>query len=148
MTLRFVATSSDSKPAADLLDTLHLEYDERAGRKLRGGPSAEPADFAPPTGTFILAYEHEHAVACGGLKTIGPGIAEIKRMYVVSEERRRGIARALLGALEDAARSMAFAVVRLDCETHNWPLYRTSGYRRIDDYNGNPFAELWAEKVL
>jgi GNAT superfamily N-acetyltransferase len=146
--LRFVVTSSDRRPATDLLDALHLEYDARAGRTLIGGPSAEPADFAPPSGTFLLAYEHDRAVACGGLKTVGPGIAELKRMYVVPEARRRGVGRALLRALEDKARSMGFATVRLDCQTHNWPLYRRAGYAEIDDYNDNPFADLWAEKQL
>jgi pyridoxine 4-dehydrogenase len=146
--LRFVATSSARPPASDLLDALHHEYDAAAGRALSGGPSAEPADFAPPGGTFLLAYEHDDAVACGGLKTIGPGIAEVKRMYVVPQQRRRGVGRALLAALENAARSMGFATVRLDCERHNWPLYRAAGYILIDDYNDNPFADHWAEKDL
>lgn len=143
-----MVTSSDRRPATDLLDALHLEYDARAGRALRGGPSATPVDFAPPNGTFLLAYEHDRPVACGGLKTVGPGIAELKRMYVVPEARGRGVGRALLSTLEDDARSMGFATVRLDCETHNWPFYRRAGYAEIDDYNDNPFADLWAEKKL
>ena len=148
MGLRFVATSSAEPPASDLLDALYDEYDAAAGRPLRGGPSAEPSDFAPPGGTFLLGYEHDRAVACGGFKTVGPAVAEVKRMYVVPAARRRGIGRALLAALEDQARSMGFARVRLDCERHNWPLYRAAGYVEIDDYNDNPFADHWAEKRL
>jgi GNAT superfamily N-acetyltransferase len=146
--LRFVATSSASPPAADLLDALHEEYDAAAGRALVGGPSAVPADFTPPGGTFLVGYEHDQAVACGGLKTVAPGVAEVKRMYVAPGARRRGIGRALLAALEDHARPMGFARVRLDCERHNWPFYRAAGYVEIDDYNDNPFADHWAEKVL
>jgi GNAT superfamily N-acetyltransferase len=146
--LHFAATSSACRPATDLLDALHHEYDAAAGRNLRGGPSAEPSDFTPPGGTFLLAYEHDQAVACGGLKTIGRGIAEVKRMYVVPQARRRGVGRALLTALEDQARSMGFATVRLDCERHNWPLYRAAGYVAIEDYNDNTFADHWAEKHL
>jgi GNAT superfamily N-acetyltransferase len=148
MALRFVATSSARPPATDLLAALHHEYDAAAGRTLIGGPSAEPSDFTPPSGAFLLAYEHDHAVACGGLKTIGPGVAELKRMYVVPGARGRGVGRALLIALEDQARSMGFASVRLDCERHNWPIYRAAGYVEIDDYNDNPFADHWAEKNL
>ncbi|MEO8688529.1 MAG: GNAT family N-acetyltransferase [Solirubrobacteraceae bacterium] len=148
MTLRFVVTSSAHPPATDLLGALYDEYDAAAGRILRGGPSAEPSDFTPPRGTFLLAYEHDQAVACGGLKTLGPGVAEVKRMYVVPRARRRGVGRALLIALEDHARSMRFASVRLDCERHNWPLYRAAGYVEIGDYNDNPFADHWAEKHL
>ena len=148
MALRLVATSSASPPASDLLRALGDEYDAAAGRALVGGPSAEPSDFTPPSGAFLVAYEHGHAVACGGLKTVGPRVAEVKRMYVLPEARRRGVGRALLAALEDQARSMGFARVCLDCERHNWPTYRVAGYVEIDDYNDNPFADHWAEKRL
>ena len=148
MALRFVATSSASPPASDLLRALGDEYDAAAGRALVGGPSADPSDFTPPSGTFLVAYEHDQAIACGGLKTVGSGVAEVKRMYVVPEARGRGVARALLVALEGRARSMGFATVRLDCERHNWPIYRAAGYVEIDDYNDNPFADHWAEKTL
>jgi hypothetical protein len=79
MALRFVATSSARPPATELLEALHVEYDAAAGRALVGGPSAEPSDFTPPSGTFLVAYEHDRAIACGGLKTVGPGVAEVKR---------------------------------------------------------------------
>ena len=148
MALRFVAASSAGSPATDLLQALHDEYDAAAGRALIGGPSAEPSDFAPPTGAFLLAYEHDQPVACGGLKTVGPGVAEVKRMYVVPEARRRGVGRALLAALEDRARSMGFARVRRDSQRHTWPIYRAAGYVEIDDYNDNPFADHWGEKEL
>jgi GNAT superfamily N-acetyltransferase len=148
MTLRFAATSSASPPASQLLEALADEYDAAAGRALIGGPSAEPSDFTPPSGTFLLAYEDDRAIACGGLKTVAPGVAEVKRMYVVPEARRRGVGRALLVALEDEARSMGFATVRLDAERHNWPSYRAAGYVEIDDYNHNPFADHWGEKHL
>ena len=69
-------------------------------------------------------------------------------MYVVPGARRRGVGRALLAALEQQARSMGFARVRLDCQRHNWPLYRAAGYVEIGDYNDNPFADHWAEKRL
>jgi GNAT superfamily N-acetyltransferase len=148
MALRFVATSSATPPASDLLAALQDEYEAAAGRTLIGGPSAEPSDFTPPSGTFLIAYRHDQAVACGGLKTVAPGAGEVKRMYVVPEARGRGVGRALLRALEDHARLMGFSSVRLDCERHNWPFYRAAGYVEIDDYNDNPFADHWAEKHL
>ncbi len=69
--------------ATNLLEALHDEYDAAAGRNLIGGPSAEPSDFTLPSGTFRVAYEHDHAVACGGLKTVCPGVAEVKSPSLV-----------------------------------------------------------------
>jgi GNAT superfamily N-acetyltransferase len=72
-------------------------------------------------------------------------------MYVVPEARGRGAARELLGALEDAARALGYARVRLDSgpgQPHARTLYESAGYQEIADYNGNPFAAYWAEKTL
>ena len=62
----------------------------------------------PPGGAFLLLREGDEPVACGGLRTLdaAAGSGEIKRMYVVPAARRRGHARRLLGALEDAACEM------------------------------------------
>lgn len=148
VTLRVEVIASDVPPASDLLDALRREYNAMAGTILTGGPSAEPADFAPPTGAFVVGYDGELPVACGGLKAVAAGVAEIKRMYVTPEQRGRGFARALLDALEQRARLMGFDAVRLDSQGHTWPIYQAAGYREILDYNGNPYADHWGEKDL
>ena len=87
----------------------------------------------------------------GGLKRIGDGVAEVKRMFVVPEARTRGHARRLLTGLEDAARRLGYAHVRLDTgpqQPNAKHLYESAGYREIPDYNGNPHASYWAEKDL
>ncbi|MEA2272469.1 MAG: hypothetical protein QOI98_1177, partial [Solirubrobacteraceae bacterium] len=75
----------------------------------------------------------------------------IKRMYVLPEARSRGHARRLLVALEDAARALGYARVRLDTgreQPHAQALYESAGYRTIPDYNDNPYASYWGEKDL
>lgn len=47
------------------------------------------------------------------MSRLAPDVAEIKRMYVVPHARGRGLGRALLGELEDAARSLRYQRVRL-----------------------------------
>jgi len=55
------------------------------------------------------------AVFCGGVKPLPDGACEIKRrMYFVPAARRQGIGRALLAALEDAARELGYSVARLE----------------------------------
>ena len=49
-------------------------------------------------------------MAGGGLRRLGDGVAEIKRMYVRPEARSRGVAAALLRTLEEAARGHGLRV--------------------------------------
>jgi len=114
-------------------------------------PSAKPADFAPPAGTFLVGFHDGEPVCAGAIKRIAPDAAEIKRMYVVPGARRRGVARRLLGALEDAARERGYAFVRLDTgpkQQHAVALYASAGYSEIANFNANPIAAYWGEKRL
>ena len=58
------------------------------------------------------------------------------------------LGRALLLALEDAARELGHRAVRLDSQSATWPLYLGAGYQEIADYNDNPHADFWGEKPL
>jgi ribosomal protein S18 acetylase RimI-like enzyme len=105
----------------------------------------------PPGGTFLLVFEDEDPVACGGLRTLEPGLGEIKRMYVVPAARRRGHARRLLSALEESAREAGLSRVRLDTNAQQpeaVALYQACGYAEIADYNGSRTATHWFEKQL
>jgi GNAT superfamily N-acetyltransferase len=135
-------------PASELIDAVLAEYDEVAGRALSGGPSATPQDFSPPGGAYVVGFVDGVPVCGGGIKALPDGIAELKRMYVAPPFRGQGLARALLGALEDAARELGHRAVRLDSQSATWPLYRSAGYGEIPDYNDNPHADHWGEKPL
>jgi GNAT superfamily N-acetyltransferase len=114
-------------------------------------PSAKPADFAAPAGTFLVGFREDEPVCAGGIKRIAPDAAEIKRMYVVPGARRRGVARTLLKALEDAARARGYAFVRLDTgplQRGAMALYADEGYTEIANFNANPIAAYWGEKAL
>jgi GNAT superfamily N-acetyltransferase len=114
-------------------------------------PPADAEDFAPPGGAYVVGWADGEPVCGGGLKRLPDGAVEIKRMYVVPASRRRGVARALLGALEDAARELGYSVVRLDTgakQPHAKALYAASGFVEVGDYNGNPYAAYWGEKRL
>ena len=116
-----------------------------------GMPKAGPAELGPPGGVFLVGYRDGVPVCGGGLKQLPDGGCEIKRMYVVPEARRTGVARALLAALEDAARGMGYRVARLDTgsrQQHAIAFYEASGYRRCHNFNDNPAAAFHGEKQL
>jgi GNAT superfamily N-acetyltransferase len=140
-------------PASELIEAMVAEGLQVYGSRLdvKGAPSATADQLSPPGGTFLVIYDDGRAVAGGGVKRLSDDVGEIKRMYVVPEARSRGLARVLLGALEDAARSLGYTRVRLDTgprQPHALALYESTGYRRVDPYNDNPFASYWGEKEL
>jgi GNAT superfamily N-acetyltransferase len=105
----------------------------------------------PPTGRFLIGYEGDEAVACGGVTVIAPGVAEVRRMYVAPAARGRGLGRALLQALEATAVELGCRAARLDtieALAEAVALYRSFGYADIGDYNRNPNATLWLERRL
>ena len=67
-------------------------------------------------------------------------------MYVAPEFRGRGFGAAALVALERAAEQLGYEALRIDCQCANWPRHLAAGYREIDDYNSNPYADIWGEK--
>lgn len=154
MALAFRGAAVDAGDGARLLAAYSAEiaalYDG-ADLTAPGMPSAGPADFAAPYGAFLVGYNGDEAVCCGALKRLPDGAGEIKRMYVLPAARRRGIARLLLHALEDAARERGYAVLRMDTgprHQHAIAFYEAEGYRPVADYNGNPLATWFGEKTL
>lgn len=114
-------------------------------------PKAGPGELNPPNGAFIVGYEDGVAICCGGIKRLDAEACELKRMYVIPEARGRGVARILLGALEDRARQMGYSIARLDTgpkQVNAQHLYKSAGYTEIPNFNGNPVATFFGERRL
>jgi GNAT superfamily N-acetyltransferase len=144
----------DSGDGAVLADAMRLEMSELYdGLDLDAPhmPKAGPAEMNPPAGAFLVGYLDGAPVCCGGLKRLDQDACEIKRMYVAPAARGRGVAKALLAALEDRARLMGFRLARLDTgprQPHAQQLYESQGYRSIECFNGNTVAMFFGEKPL
>ena len=139
-------------PASDLIAAMVEEMTPLYGPIDRPGtPSASPEEMTLPRGTFLVGWLDGRPIAAGGVKPLGDGVAELKRMYVVPEARANGTGRWLLDGLEGAARRLGVRVLRLDHgdkQPHATRLYERAGYVEIPDYNGNPRATCWREKRL
>lgn len=124
--------------AQRLIELVQGEYVVRYGG--RDGAAVDPDEFDPPHGLFAVAYDGDQPVAIGGWRRHDPGDygglpgrrpAEIKRMYVAASERGRGLARVLLGYLEDTARRAGVDWLVLETgqrQPEALALYRSSGY--------------------
>jgi GNAT superfamily N-acetyltransferase len=148
VSLAFRPCDAACSPASELIDAVLAEYDAVAGRPLKDGLTTTPADFSPPGGVYLVGFFDGVAACGGGIKALGDHTAELKRVYVQPPFRGRGAARALLEALEDAARGLGYHAMRLDSPSASWPMYLSAGYRQVADYNDNPYADFWGEKQL
>jgi ribosomal protein S18 acetylase RimI-like enzyme len=154
--VRIAAEPADSAVAAGLLDRYYTDLASRfpAGSDVFDGArvAAPLADLVPPRGTFLVAWIGGTPAGCGAVRSLGPAVAEIKRMWVDPLTRGRGVGRRLLQALERAAAAELGAVtVRLDTAVQldeALALYRSAGYAEIRPYNDNPYAAHWLEKRL
>jgi len=100
---------------------------------------------------FVVATSDGQPVACGGVRTLEAGVGEIKRMWVHADWRGAGLGARLLRHLEGVSAEMGHRVVRLDTNgtlVEAVAMYERSGYRRIERYNDNPYAEAFFEKPL
>ena len=87
--------------------------------------------------TFCVAYINGTAAGCGAIKPLGGGVAEIKRFFVESSFRGRGIASLILEFLEGKAREAGIMRMRLETgpkQPEAIGLYRKFGYREIEAY--------------
>ena len=152
MPLTFRAERADRSPGRELLAELNALLDAQyPGRSARPGSVTTPDEMAPPRGRFLVGYGDGEPVAIGGVRPLEEDVAEIKRMYVVPSARSRGVGRALLAALEAAARDLGYTRVRLDAgaeQRHSCALFLDAGYRPVPPYNGNHIAVFFGEKAL
>jgi GNAT superfamily N-acetyltransferase len=144
---------ADSALAAALLDRYSAELAARfpGGFDPGDADTAAVSELTPPRGALFVARLDGRAVGCGGIRTLDEAAAEVKRMWVDPGARRRGVGRALLGALEGEGHALGAGRIRLDTSRHldeAVALYRSSGYIEIAAYNTNPYAAHWFEKVL
>jgi GNAT superfamily N-acetyltransferase len=150
--VRFERCDPEEAPASELLAAMRAELNDVYETFSRlDNPPLAPAELRAPGGAYVVGYEGAVAVAGGGVRRLSRTVGEIKRMYVRPAARSRGVAAALLGALERAARSLGYEAVRLDTgpkQVHALRMYRRAGYVEVPPYNDNPFACFWGEKRL
>lgn len=101
------------------------------------------SEYGPPAGAFFLAVENGQAIGCIGLHRFFEEVGEIKRLYVAPAGRGRGVARALVERVLNAARELGYRRLLLDTlpsmkEARS--LYQSMGFKPTEPYRFNPVA--------
>jgi GNAT superfamily N-acetyltransferase len=129
--MRILTVDYDDPDAATLIEEVQREYVDRYGG--RDGTPVDPAQFAPPSGLFLVGYVDGAGVACGGWRSHGAD-AELKRMYVRRRARRGGLAREMLAELERTAAAAGHNRMILETgskQPEAVALYRSAGYEDV-----------------
>ncbi len=85
----------------------------------------------------IVFYENEVALGCGDFKEYEENVAELKRMFVLPESRGKGVASAILTALENWAKEKGFTscILETSCRLENAiALYKKFGFEVTPNY--------------
>lgn len=103
-----------------------------------------PGDYAPPDGRLLLAQYEGQPAGCVALHKLSPEICEMKRLYVRSQFRGKGLGRALADRIIAEARQIGYQRMRLDTVEPVMKdavaMYRRLGFREIAPYCQNPIA--------
>jgi len=111
------------------------------------------AALSDPGVTFLVVRDGDEIVGCGALLRDPRGWGEVKRMFVRSEQRGRGIGKRVLAELETTARTARLPLLRLETGIHNVDaiaLYRGAGFTEcpaFGDYAPDPLSVFMEKRV-
>jgi len=112
-----------------------------------------PGDYAPPDGRLLLAECEGQPAGCVALHKLDGDTCEMKRLYLRSLFRGKGLGRALADRIITEARQIGYRRMRLDTVEPVMQdavaMYRKIGFREIGAYRVNPMpGTLYMELEL
>lgn len=103
--------------------------------------AALPEIHARPKGAMLLATVCDEPAGCIMYREMAPGVAEVKRLFVIPSARGRGIGQALVSDMLARAAKDGYRHVRLDTArflTAAIAVYRKAGFRECAAPRGAP----------
>ncbi len=111
-----------------------------------------PGEYSPPAGCLLLSLAANDPAGCVAMRRWSEGIGEMKRLYVRTAFRNKGVGRSLAQAVIAEARQRGYGRMRLDTlpsMKEAIALYRSLQFREIAPYRPNPIeGALFMERDL
>lgn len=135
-----------SQEQIELTRQLFLEYAESLGfdlcfQNFDKELANLPGEYAQPTGRLLLAVNGSASIGCVALRKFDEGACEMRRLYVKTEYRGRGIGKILTETIIIEAKSVGYRRLLL----HTLPamksafaMYRSMGFTEIPPYDPTP----------
>ena len=106
-------TQAESPDQIEKARELFIEYAESLGFSLcfqnfEQELAGLPGDYAPPAGRLLLAEYRGQPAGCVALHRLGPGVCEMKRLYLRPQFRGRGLGRLQAEAIMAEARAIGY----------------------------------------
>jgi putative acetyltransferase len=145
---KFSAASREVQEVIARLDQALLERYEASD--IHG---IDGEEFDRSGGYFVICRDNHRSLGCGAFRPIDGSVAEVKRMFVESACRGRGIAKAILLHLEDEMRRRGFETAVLETgvkQPEAIGLYRSMGYIPIPTfgaYVGGKYSLCFAKDL-
>jgi GNAT superfamily N-acetyltransferase len=130
-----VRTNSGHKDFQRLAAALEADLKIRDGENHTFYAQLNKIDFLE---NVLIAYENNLPAGCGAIRHCAASAVEIKRMYVVPDQRRKGIAQVILKNLEDWSLALHYEKCVLETGS-NQPeaicFYKKNGYAIIPNFD-------------
>lgn len=134
--MRIVHTDGTNKDFIELCTQLDHHLNEMVGGEKQRSQYTQ-YNTLESIHDVIVIYRDELPVACGSFKLYAEQVAEVKRVFVQKEYRGQGLAKKIMGLLEEKAKSQGFTSLILETGAmlnDAIGLYSSLGYERIENY--------------
>ncbi|MES2829196.1 MAG: GNAT family N-acetyltransferase [Bacteroidota bacterium] len=132
--ISFIRTDSENADFRKLVALLDEELAQRDGSDHSFYAQFNKVDSIK---NVVVAFLHDTPLACGAFKPFDIEAVEIKRMYVMEEERGKGLAGKVLTALEYWAKELGYQKSVLETgirQPEAIALYKKMGYSVTPNY--------------
>ncbi len=134
MNIGILKTDSKNTDFIKLINLLDNDLNNRYGELQKQYDKHNKVDYI---NDVVIIYRDKVPVACGAFKEHDSNSVELKRIFVVKEHRRQGLAKLIVSKLEELAESRGYEYAVLETgkkQDEAINLYKSFGYSIIPNY--------------